>query len=419
MKDLAELKRVQEFVDQCMKCGFCTFFCPVYREEKVETSVARGKNYLVKLVLKGEQEFTSELSKIIGKCLLCKRCVVNCPAKARIDKVVVAARAQMVEEKGLGLLKSLLFRRIMADRKRFAFLLRIARRLQAILPRTEGRIRHLPDFLKALGSGRNIPELSQTFLRDMAKEVYRPETGKAKMRVGLFVGCATDFIYPELGLKIIEVLRRRGLEVHVPRSQNCCGAAIYASGDFRTARMLAHKNIEAMKEVDVVVSGCATCSSTLKDYREYLASNEQEKELFEEFSKKVRDLTEFLMEEAGPDGFRLKEGFEGRLVTWHDPCHLIRYQDIREQPRRILKSLKGLNYVEMEGADLCCGMGGSFSIYHYALSKKIAERKMDAIKATNADLVVTACPGCMMNLLDNILRCGMPQRVCHIVELIE
>jgi len=419
MGELAELKRVQEFVDQCMKCGFCTFFCPVYQEEKVETSVARGKNYLVKLVLKGEQGFTPELSKIIGKCLLCKRCVVNCPAKARIDRVVVAARAQLVEEKGLGLLKALLFRRIMADRKKFGRLLRIARSLQGLLPRTEGKIRHLPDFLKALGRGRNIPELSRVFLRERVKEVYSPEANTPKLKVGFFTGCAMEFVYPELGLKVIETLRKTGVEIHVPRSQNCCGAAIYASGDLETARILAYKNIEAMKDVDMVISGCATCSSTLKHYKEYLARDEKEGEEFERFSRKVKDLTEFLVDRVELDGLRLRGEFQGKVATWHDPCHLVRYQDIKDQPRRILRSLKGLNYVEMEGADLCCGMGGSFSVYHYELSKRIAERKMDSIKQANADIVVTACPGCMIQLLDNILRCGMPQRVHHIVELID
>ena len=101
MKELKELKKVEKFADQCMKCGFCAYFCPVYQEEHVETGLARGKNYLTKLVLRGEQEFTKEMGEIIGKCLLCKRCVANCPAKAQIDRVVVAARAQMVKDKGL------------------------------------------------------------------------------------------------------------------------------------------------------------------------------------------------------------------------------------------------------------------------------------------------------------------------------
>jgi glycolate oxidase iron-sulfur subunit len=120
-----------------------------------------------------------------------------------------------------------------------------------------------------------------------------------------------------------------------------------------------------------------------------------------------------------PEEFKLKKEFEGKVATWHDPCHLVRYQNIKDQPRAILKGLKGLKYVEMPNADLCCGMGGSFSVYHYDITKKIAGKKMDGIKATGADIVVTACPGCMINLIDNVLQNKMPQKVYHLLELVE
>lgn len=422
MEDLKELKKVEKYIDQCMKCGFCTFFCPVYQEERVETSVARGKNYLAKLALRGEQQFTDELGKIIGKCLLCKRCVANCPAKAQIDRVVVGARAQMVKNKGLGFIKNLVFRKVMANRKAFGNYVRLARAFQWLLPKTEGTIRHLPDFLKALGQGRNIPEIAKVFLRDIVKEVNKPQDGKEpKMRVGFFMGCATDFVYPELGLKVIDFLTKRGIEVIVPKGQSCCGAAIYFSGDFETGRMLADENVKAFKDVDYIVTACGTCSSTLKDYQKYLPDNEEQQKRYEAFEKKVKDSTEFVIDvmKIPPEEFKLKKEFEGKVATWHDPCHLVRYQDIKDQPRAILKGLKGLKYVEMPNADLCCGMGGSFSVYHYDITKKIAGKKMDGIKATGADIVVTACPGCMINLIDNVLQNKMPQKVYHLLELVE
>jgi glycolate oxidase iron-sulfur subunit len=422
LEDLKELEKVGKFADQCMKCGFCSFFCPVYQEEKTETSLARGKNYLVKQILKGEQEFTDEMGDIIGKCLLCKRCVANCPSKTQIDRVVVGARAEMVRKKGLPLAKRFAFRKVMADRKAFGRYVRLAQKFQWMLPKTEGKIRHLPDFLKALGSGRNIPEIAKVFLRDQVKEVNKPQNGQQpKMRVGFFAGCAIDFIYPQIGLKTIDFLTRHGVEVVVPSKQNCCGAAIYFSGDFETGRYLAGENIEAFKDVDYIVTGCASCSSTLKDYEVYLPDNEEQKKSYEAFAKKIKDLTEFLTDvlQVKPEDLKLRKEFEGKTATWHDPCHLIRYQNIKEQPRKILNALKGLKYVEMGNADACCGMGGSFSIYHYDLTKKIADKKMAGIKATNADIVVTACPGCMINLIDNTVRCEMPQKVYHIMELVE
>jgi glycolate oxidase iron-sulfur subunit len=422
LEDLKELKKIEKYADQCMKCGFCSFFCPVYQEEKVETAVARGKNYLVRQALKGEQKFTPEMGNIIGKCLLCKRCVANCPAKTQIDRVVVGARAQMVKNKGLGFIKNFAFRKVMSNRKAFGRYVKMAKAFQWMMPTTEGKIRHLPDFLKALGAGRNIPTLADKFLRDVVQRVNKPKNGKAPvMRVGFFSGCAMDFIFPEIALKMIDVLTNHGVEVVVPEEQNCCGAAIYFSGDFETGRMLAEKNIEAFKDFDYVVTGCGTCSSTLKDYQKYLPDTEDQQKRYEAFEKKVKDSTEFLIDvlKINPEEFKLKKEFVGKTATWHDPCHLVRYQNIKEQPRAILKALKGLNYVEMPNADMCCGMGGSFSVYHYDLSKKIALKKMDGIKTTGADIVVTACPGCMINLIDNVLQNKMPQKVHHYLELIE
>jgi glycolate oxidase iron-sulfur subunit len=419
VKDLSELKKVEQYADQCMKCGFCSFFCPVYQEERTETSVARGKNYLAKLIIRGEQEFTPEMGEILGKCLLCKRCVANCPSKTQIDRVVVAARAQMVKEKGLGFIKNFIFRRAMANRKAMGRYARLMQTFQWLMPKTEGKIRHLPDFIKSLGA-RNFPELAKTFLRDRVKPVYAP-VGPRKMTVAFFMGCATDFVYPELGLSLITFLTRRGVEVRVPQDQNCCGAAILFSGDFATARFLADENVKALKDVDYIVTACGTCSSTLKDYKKYLAENEEQEKRYGELESRVKDVTEFIIDvlKIKPEELTLKKEFEGKTVTWHDPCHLVRYQNIKDQPRAILKGLKGLTYVEMPNADLCCGMGGSFSVYHYDITKKIAAKKMEGIKATGADIVVTACPGCMINLLDNVLQNKMDQKVYHLLELVE
>ena len=422
MENLKELKKIEKYAAQCMKCGFCSFFCPVYQEEHVETGVARGKNYLVREILAGRQEFTDEMGEIIGKCLLCKRCVANCPSKTQIDRVVVGARAEMVKKKGLPFIKDFAFRKVMKNRKAFGRYVKLASKFQWIFPKGEGSIRHLPDFMKALGQGRHIPNIAKTFLRDIVKEDNKPQNGQQpKMKVGYFMGCATDFIYPEMGLKMIDFLTKRGIEVVVPKDQNCCGAAIYFSGDFETGRELAAMNIEAFKDLDYIITTCGTCSSTLKDYKVYLPDNEEQQKAYEEFSKKVKDSTEFVIDvmKVKPEELKLRKEFEGKTATWHDPCHLVRYQNIKEQPRQILKNLPGLKYVEMPNADLCCGMGGSFSVYHYDITKKIGDKKCAGIKATGADIVVTACPGCMINLIDNIARNKMPQKVYHLLELVE
>ena len=407
-----------------MKCGFCSFFCPVYQEEREEMSLARGKNYLVRQILQGKQEFTKEMGEVLNKCLLCKRCVANCPSKTQIDRVVVGARGQMAKEKGLGFIKNFVFKKVMADRKAFGRYVKLAKAFQWILPKTEGSIRHLPDFVKAIGGGRNIPELAKTFLRDQVKPVYKPKNNAApRMRVGYFIGCSTDFMFPDLGLKVIDFLTSHGVEVVVPKAQNCCGAPVYFSGDFETGRMLADENIKAFEDlnVDYIVTACGTCSSTLKDYQKYLPDTEEQQKRYEAFEKKIKDSTEFVIDVLNipPEEFKLRPEFEGKTVTWHDPCHLVRYQNIKEQPRAILKALKGVTYVEMPNADMCCGMGGSFSMSYYDLTKKISARKMEGVKATGADIIVTACPGCMISLVDSALRNQMSQKVYHLLELVE
>jgi glycolate oxidase iron-sulfur subunit len=421
LKELKELKKVEQYADQCMKCGFCAFYCPVYQVERTETSVARGKNYLAKLAIKGEQEFTKEMGEIIGKCLLCKRCVANCPSKTEIDRVVIAARAEKVNESGLGFVKNFAFRKVMANKKTMARYARLFQKMQWAMPKTEGKIRHLPDFIKSMGK-RNFPEFAKTFLSEQVRPIYKPVDGQAsKMKVGFFMGCATDFVYPALGLKLIDFMTKHGCEVVVPETQSCCGAAIYTSGDFKTGRMLADQNIKAFEGVDYVVTGCGTCSSTLKDYQKYLPDNEEQKKRYEAFEKKIKDSTEFVVDvlKVKAEEFKLRKEFEGKTATWHDPCHLIRYQNIKDQPRAILKGLKGLKYVEASNADMCCGMGGTFSVYHYDISKKIGDQKMEGIKETNADIIVTTCPGCMINLMDNTVRHKMPQKVYHLLELVE
>ena len=161
------------------------------------------------MAIKGEQKFTREMGEIISKCLLCKRCVANCPSKTEIDRVVIAARAQMVHEKGLGFPKNFVYRKVFANKKAMNRYARLFQKFQWMFPKTEGKVRHLPDFIKGMGK-RNFPELADTFLSEQVKPVYKPADGKTpRMRVGYFYGCATDVVFPDLGLKFIDFLTRR------------------------------------------------------------------------------------------------------------------------------------------------------------------------------------------------------------------
>lgn len=416
---LENIRRFQDDVDRCMKCGFCGYFCPIYREEREEKALARGKDQLIRLTLEGEQELTKGFYEAIDNCLLCRTCVQYCPAKTRIDHAVIAARGDYAAEKGLPLAKRFVFRYLLPRRGLFGAALRLASWFQRVLPRGEGKFRHLPQFLSALGAGRAIPEIAPKFLRNKLPE-RTSASGTAKHRVGFFAGCATEYVFPEIGEMIVDVLRNLDCEVVFDRRQGCCGAPVYLSGDFRSARKMAAANVEAFEDYDYVVTGCATCSSGLSEYPTYLAETAEEKERLERFAAKIKDFNEFVVDVLSADLGRLaiKPRFRGRTVTWHDPCHLARYQDVRAQPRKILQAIEGLRFVEMRDADRCCGLGGSFSITHYEVSKKIADHKADAIAACGADAVVTACPGCMIQLRDALSRRKLAVEVVHIGELL-
>jgi len=419
-----EIKKFESDLEQCMKCGFCTFHCPVYQEEMIESSVARGKNMMIRALLDGELEYTKEYAARLNKCTLCMTCTANCPAKANIPNVIVAARADKVKAKGIGFPYNIVYRWLIPHRTLFGNVVRFASWFQGIfLPKTKGTIRHLSLFLSALGKGRNIPQIAPKFLRQMVPVVNKPPAGvDTKMRIGYFVGCMTDFVFPELGKHIINFLNKNGVEVVVPREQGCCGAPVFlGGGDLDTGRKLADTNIKAFEEFDYVIADCATCSSAIKDYPKYLADTPERKEAYTKFADKMKDITQFLVDvlKLPASAYQASPEVKGKKVTWHDPCHLNRHMEITEQPRQILKSIPDIEYVEMTNADRCCGMAGAFSLYYYDLSKKIANKKVDCIEATGADIVVTDCPGCQIQLIDSTIQRGKPVQVMHIMELLE
>jgi len=418
-----QIKRFESDLSQCMKCGFCTFWCPVYQEERIEPSVARGKNMMIRGLLAGELDYTKEYAERLNKCTLCMTCTANCPAKANIPNVIVAARADTVKNRGLKFPYNIIYRWLLPRRTLFGWVVRFASWFQGIfLPKTEGTIRHLSMFLSALGQGRNIPQIAPRFLRQMVPVVNKPPEGvKTTMTVGYFTGCMTDFALPDLGKHVIDFLTRNGVEVIVPREQGCCGAPVFlGAGDFDTGRKMADTNVKAFEGLDYVITDCATCASALKDYPKFLADTPERGEAYAKFAGKILDISQFLVDvlKLPASAYKPSAEAKGKKVTWHDPCHLSRHLGITSQPRQIIKSIPDVEYIEMPNADRCCGMAGSFSMYYYDLSKQIADKKVEAIKSTGADIVVSSCPGCEIQLIDSLLRNKVPVKVMHIMELL-
>jgi glycolate oxidase iron-sulfur subunit len=418
-----ETLRFKKDLDLCMKCGFCLSACPVYKEELTESAVARGKNQMVRALLRGDLAYSPEFATRLEKCTLCQTCTANCPAGVKIPDVIVAARADQVRARGIPFPYNLAYRHLLPRRGLFGRTVRLAGRLQRLGGRrTKGNLRHLPLFLSGMGKGRHIPQVAPRFLRQILPVDNLPKDRPVKFKVGYMLGCMTDYVFPELGKHIVEFLNRQGVEVIIPREQGCCGAPVFlGAGDFETGRKMADANVKAFRNLDYVLVDCATCGSALKDYPKFLADSLERDEQYRAFAVKTVHIVPFLtdvLQLTGAD-FRVKSELKGKAVTWHDPCHLSRHLGVREQPRQLLSSLPDLKYIEMKEADRCCGMAGAFSLHHYELSRQIADKKAANVLDSGADIVVSACPGCEIQLMDALEHRGAKVSVMHIMELFE
>jgi glycolate oxidase iron-sulfur subunit len=225
---------------------------------------------------------------------------------------------------------------------------------------------------------------------------------------------------PAIGRSLIRVLGRHGVEVVFPKKQTCCGIPVFMSGDLQNGLDLLKMNIEAFApyKLDAIIVACATCGSALKEsYKTLVEGESQEwKDRVGAFSGKVLDIAEFLTQKI-----KLTKGEKESLqkVTYHDPCHLNRGQGVLSQPREVLKNLPGITLVEMRDAQRCCGGGGSFSFYNYDLSQQISRQKVEDIQATKASVVVTGCPGCMLQLKDQLGQKNSQVEVKHLIQLVD
>jgi len=418
------LKKLEGELDKCTTCGYCAFWCPIYQEDPREKSGTRGKLAILKDLLTGKVNYSQETAEVIERCLLCGTCFEHCPEQVHAPNIILSARRDLAGSKGIKFPYNIVYRYLIPHRTIFGNVVRIASWFQRIFFRkAEGTIRHLPLYLSALGKGRHLPSIAPRFLRKLVPETNKPPVGvETKIKVGYFMGCMNDFVFPSTGKHIIEFLTRNGVEVVVPKEQGCCGAPVFlGAGDFDAGRKLADTNVKAFKDLDYVICGCATGTSTMREYAIHLADSPGRKEAYGSFSQKVRDINEFLVDilKLPASAYKASPEVKGKKVTWHDPCHLNRYLGVREQPREILKSIKDIEYIEMTRADWCCGMAGAFSLHYYELSQQIDDRKMDTVEETGADILATGCPGCQVQLTDNALRRKLPVKVMHIMDVLE
>jgi glycolate oxidase iron-sulfur subunit len=390
-------------VDKCSKCGKCLSVCPSYIETRDEVLVARGRIALFDAVLGERLPYSRRVAEAAQSCLGCLRCASVCPNDVEYFRVLTELKRRLPRAARLTWWNRFVFRWVLTRRRLMDALVRVAAAVQRALPRGKGLTRHLPLLFRG---GRRLPELSKrTALRTHGTD-RTPGDGEAPA-VYFFPGCMTNYAYAHVADSIVHVLEHFGFAVIVARGQVCCGTPVLSLGDVEHARRLARINMRAMPGEAPIVTGCASCGETLKHaYRELLG------EEAESFSSRVYDFAEFL------DRFVEfpARGIATRVV-YHDPCHLRFGQQIADAPRRLLKA--AADYREAEGADLCCGMAGLFSVHHHGLAVRIAKRKTESLRGADAELVVTECPGCVSQLRDRLAADGVRLEVKHLAELLE
>ena len=400
--------------NKCMKCGFCMYNCPIYKVDHIESHVARGRNVLIRQANEKTIPTDAEYAERLSYCLLCGRCAAICPAKVQSPDINVAARTDVVNRKGLSLPKRAVYRGILKNRKLMANLLGAAAIVPGVSTKDGKPLRHMADFTSVFTKGLSLPKLSKPFLSSRLPAKTSPPPGvKVKGQVAIFPGCAFEFFFADIGEGIAQVLAQAGYEVVYIKDLTCCGLAVRSAGDLKTAQMMAKHNIKKLAKFDRIITGCATCGSALKDYGKWFTADDPFKKQAQEFSAKVSDFSELLAKEGVKS-----QVTEPVIVTYHDPCHMKWHQGISSQPRELLRSIDGVKFVEMEGADDCCGLGGAFTLAHRDISLAIQDKKMQNIKNTGAQIVVTSCPGCMIQLKDGVRRNNLPVKVMHISELL-
>lgn len=407
----------QEDVNYCIRCGLCLSVCPTYKDSLRETESPRARVALVAKAIEGELTLTTNFKDHMYRCLACLACNDICPVGIKPADLCLEARYAIHQATPTPLLKPILFRGVFprtglleAVTKPVALYDRSGLRWAAnaigatsILPsQLRDMERMLPHSLPLRGTRHQFPDVV------LAR-------GERRARIAYFLGCVQGVMMAEGCKATVEVLAENGCDVVIPANVKCCGMPMVGYGFKEEARQMARYNIDLLLglDVDAIITDCATCGSSLKEYPHWLAHDPEYARLAEQFATKVRDISEFLVE----IGIRPPGGQVSARVTYHDPCHLCRAQGIREEPREMLRAA-GVDLVEMEGADTCCGSAGTQLITHYHTSVGVLERKMENVVKTEAEIIASGCPGCQMQLSLGVKRRGIEARVLHPSQLL-
>jgi glycolate oxidase iron-sulfur subunit len=409
-----------ELIADCVHCGFCLPTCPTYLLWGEEMDSPRGRIYLMKMASDGEIAMTDEFVTHIDRCLGCMACVTACPSGVQYEKLIETTRLQ-IERHHPRSIGDRAFRDLL-----FAFFPHPAR-LRATLPllwlyqrsgakallRSELARKYIPKRL--LGMEAVLPPVSIDAIASQPPS-FTPAQGKRRGRVGMLAGCVQRVFFDPVNAATIRVLTAEGFDVVIP-DQGCCGALNFHAGREAGGLDRARRMIDSFDtaQVETIVVNAAGCGSTLKDYGYLLRDDPEYAERAKAFSARVRDISEFLAE-VEPVAPRQPVPLR---VAYHDACHLGHAQNVRRQPREVLRALPGLDLLDIPEAEICCGSAGIYNLVEPGPAEELGERKARNILDTQPEMIATANPGCLLQINASLARLGETIPTVHPVELVD
>jgi glycolate oxidase iron-sulfur subunit len=407
---------------QCIHCGLCLQACPTYAVYSTEMDAPRGRIAMIRAAAEGKidmEGFRKAFSRHILLCLACRSCETACPSGVKYGEIIETARIVVEQNRRIALgerflrwlgtkelmlhpqlLKALARLLWIYEKSGFQTIIRSFNLIPRILKTMEGIIPPIDLNFTALG------------------KVY-PAIGKKRGQVMFFTGCIQEAFLAPVNQATRRVLQYNGYDVFVPEGQTCCGAAHLHLGDSNTAKAVARQNIDVFgkqaHKYDAIISNAGGCGASLKEYPHLLWGDPVYEKRASDFSKKVKDVSEFLVEHIA----RPPQGSLKMRVTYADSCHLRHAQKVSKQPRQLLKTIPGLELVELQMPDRCCGSAGVYNIAQAQTAEAILDDKIADIVASKAEVIATSNTGCYMQLLAGVRRSGGSQKVMHVVEVME
>ena len=409
----------QELIDDCVHCGFCLPTCPTYVLWGEEMDSPRGRIYLMKEGLDGEP-MSQSMVQHVDACLGCMACVTACPSGVQYDKLIEATRGQ-VERRGdhhrtrrERLLREAIFALFPHPSR-----LRLMRGPLSLYQRSglSGLVRRSRLLDRLSPTLATMEAVAPPITRQVRIPERNPARGERRMVVGMLLGCVQREFFPGVNAATVRVLNLEGCDVVVPQEQGCCGALSVHTGRAEEGRRYARALVDAFTDAGVerIVVNAAGCGSTMKEYAEILGDEPEYAERAARFSEIVRDVTELLVE-LGPVAERHPLPVS---VAYHDACHLAHAQQVRSQPRELLRAIPGLEVAEIRESEICCGSAGVWNLLNPEPARELGDRKASNVVATGASLLVTANPGCLLQVTDALRRAGTSIATAHTVEVLD